>query len=252
MYHVVSEPNSPHERKLACTPTAFKKQMRYLKKEGFRVISLGEAATALEKGSTLPEKSVLITFDDGYIDTYENAYPILKKFGFPATIFIVSDLVGESNQWIQREGGSPRKLCNWNQLREMAGNGMEIGSHTATHIKLSDVNSDTAYHEIIDSKKTIETSLGIQAQFFAYPYGLYKEEHKKLVKHAGYRVACSTHSGFNNLTEDTFMLRRIDVTGSDSLLKFKFKLKFGVNRVDFSFIAKYYQSRLISRLKKQQ
>ena len=109
MYHAIAESLHSEEKKFACTPSNFRKQMNYLKTAGYHIVSLHEIVDVYEKGKELPEKSVAITFDDGYIDMYENAFPVLKELGYPATLFVVSGLCWEAKMfgiriaWIHQE-----------------------------------------------------------------------------------------------------------------------------------------------------
>ena len=153
MYHIISEPLTNAEKLLACPPDMFEKQMQYIKNNGFNVVGLSQAIQAIIEEKPLQDRSIVLTFDDGFSDVYQNAYPILKKFQFPATIFVVADLVGTTNQWIIDDNRSKRKLCTWEQLEEMSQNGICIGSHTNNHVKLDQVSKYEARNEIFKSKK---------------------------------------------------------------------------------------------------
>ena len=130
----------------------------------------------------------------------------------------------------------------------MSQTGVTIGSHSHSHVKLSDVKSDLAYEEMQISKMEIEHNLGLSADFFAYPYGLYNNSVKSTLKNIGYQLACSTRSGFNNEFIDPFELRRIDIFGDDSLRQFRQKVCFGINASSVWVPFKYYFDRLFSRL----
>ena len=247
MYHMVCETDDPKEKRYCCHPTAFKKQMAYLKRAGYLVIGLDDLINSIINGTTLPQKSIAITFDDGFADNYENAFPVLKKYGFPATVFVVSRLAGRTNEWMQEEGFPARKLSGWKELKDMSENGITMGSHTTTHPSLIDIEVGSARHEIINSKSELEEALGKPVHFFAYPYGLLNEQVEKLVVEAGYLGACSTRTGFNSERENPFALRRIEVYGTDTLWNFIWKLKFGTNEGTWALPLKYYYSRLLHR-----
>lgn len=248
MYHIIAIPASEDEKRLACPPAAFKAQMNYLNKNGYHVISLQDAVDALKQKQSLPDKTIVITFDDGYIETYEKAYPTLIKYGFPATIFMVSSFVGKTDEWMTGKRSAPRKLCNDSQLIEMNKNGITIGSHSRSHARLSQIPFKKAQSEITISKIEIEKLIGTTVDFFAYPYGLFNSEIHEFIKTSSYSCACSTRSGFNNPSTNLFELRRIDVYGTDSLWKFKQKLFFGINDTSIFFYLKYYWTRLLSKL----
>lgn len=247
MYHMVCETENAKEKRYCCHPYAFKQQMAHLKKVGYQVIGLDDLINSIKKGTTLPEKSIAITFDDGFADNYDNAFPLLRAYGFPATMFVVSRLAGRTNEWMQEEEFPARKLLGWKELKEISENGITIGSHTTSHASLIDVEKKSAMHEIINSKSEIEDELGKPARYFAYPYGRFNQQIEELVAEAGYLGACSTRSGFNSEGTNPFALRRIEVYGTDTLWNFIWKLKFGTNEDTWALPLKYYWSRVLHR-----
>jgi peptidoglycan/xylan/chitin deacetylase (PgdA/CDA1 family) len=134
------------------------------------------------------------------------------------------------------------------QIREMHAANITIGSHTLTHPKLPECGPDEMSREFAESKTRLEDILSHPVQHFAYPYGLYNDTVRTLVKQTGYLSACSTRSGFNNEETDPYELRRIEVFGSDRLWNLKQKLKFGSNDTSWTLPAKYYLGRARSRL----
>ena len=248
MYHMVRETEDAKEKRYCCHPTAFKKQMAYLKRAGYLVVGLDDLIDSIINGTTPPQKSIAITFDDAFADNYENAFPVLKEYGFPATIFVVSQLVGRTNEWMHNNGYPQRKLLGWSRLKEISANGITIGSHTRTHPSLIDIEVGSARQEILNSKSELEDALGRPVSFFAYPYGRFNENVEKCVVEAGYLGACSTRSGFNSEHANPFALRRIEVYGTDTLWNFIWKLKFGTNEGTWALPLKYYYSRILDRL----
>lgn len=247
MYHMVRETDDPKEKRYCCYPTAFKRQMAHLKMTGYQVIGLDDLINCIKNGTTLPQKSIAITFDDGFADNYENAFPVLKEHGFTATMFIVSRLVGKTNEWMQEEGFPARKLLGWEKLKDMSENGITIGSHTRTHPSLIDIEVGSARQEILNSKPELEDALGKPVRYFAYPYGRFNQQIEELVAEAGYLGACSTRSGFNSAHVSPFALRRIEVYGTDTLWNFILKLKFGTNEDNWALPLRYYYSRILDR-----
>lgn len=196
-----------------CVPEdIFERQMRFLKNNGYRVISPQELMGYLQYRSPLPQKAVMITVDDGYRSFYSVAFPILKKYGFTATMFVYTDFVGVSS-----------KAITWKQLRDLKDNGFTIGSHTIAHSDLTkkyDNESEEAYlqrlrHEIVDSKKMIDRKLDQDTFFFAYPFGRANEISALMAHQAGYKIAVTVNRGGNPFFAHPFLLRRDQVLKRD-------------------------------------
>ena len=248
MYHFIDQPRSDKEARFCCTPQRFARQMRYLKESNYTVISLDKLIKCIDGRTTLPENVVVVTFDDGCTSNYYNALPVLLRYKIPATMFIVTDRVDQSNIWMQSRGFPFRKLLSQSQLRELIDAGISLGSHTRTHPRLIQLKDEAIIDEVRKSKQILEDMLGKAISYFAYPFGLYNQMVKDAVEAAGYQAACSTRSGFNRSGVDRFALRRIEIYGSDSLWKFRQKLKFGTNDMTLLFPIRYYAKRLVSRL----
>ena len=204
IYHSVrphTSGESDMQKQYDVSPDAFEEQLRYLKEHGYVVISLTYLVDALEESITLPEKSVVITFDDGWRNQYAYAFPVLKKYADTATFFIVSDYVG---------GGY---FLTWDQIRVMNNSGMVIGAHTRTHPLLVNVpDLATLRSEIKGSKDIIEGQVGEPVTLFAYPYGHYDDRIIQVVKDAGFKSARSTYSGVHHSKKDLFTLKGVEVT----------------------------------------
>ena len=261
MYHVVSKSEDAKEKQFCCHPKAFKRQMAYLKKAGYEVVGIDELIHYMISSNEAHQTNkqiqqaklhrfVVITFDDGYLDTYENALPILAKLNFAATVFIVSGLVGKRNQWIGDEKYPEKYLMGWREIEEMKENGVSIGSHTISHRRLSTLDCEDAKNEIESSKKFLEDRLGTAINHFAYPYGDFNDSTVKMVIEVGYKSACSTKSGFNSKEVSLFELRRLDIFGTDSLLQFAIKVALGTNDGSLQVLAKYYMNRLAEKTRK--
>ena len=170
---------------LAVRPEDFDNQMKYLRNNGYHTISPDELYEALAGNGKLPENPVLITFDDGYEDNYTNAYPILKKYGFKATIFVVTGFLDKHK----------KGYLNWDQAREMNENGVNIESHTVNHRSMTDLTDDELRSELVDSKKKAEAELGHEVNYIAYPTGTYNLHIAQMVKEAGYKAAFTIKYG---------------------------------------------------------
>jgi peptidoglycan/xylan/chitin deacetylase (PgdA/CDA1 family) len=190
----------------------FERQMRYLKENGYHVITAEELYSFLGYRQGLPRKSVLITMDDGYRSVYNIAYPILKKYGYTATLFIYTDFVGVSKMAI-----------TWNQLKEMQRNGFTIGSHTIYHSDLTkpkDGETEPEYiarvkKELYGSKQIIDKKLGQDTYFLAYPFGYYDQRSIQIARDAGYKMAMSVKRGGNAFYANPLSLRRDQILERD-------------------------------------
>ena len=192
LYHHVS---GEGDRTITVSPHAFGRQMEQLAQGGKRVVSL---ETWLEAGRQF-WRPVAITFDDGGLDTYTEAFPVLQRYRLPAAVFVVTD-------WVDRPG-----FLRWGHLREMATAGWTIGSHTKSHSYLPDLPSSKWEEEIRGSKEILEDKLQRPVNLFSYPVGGYTEEIMACVRRAGYRAACTTNRG-DFFSFDPYRLTRIKMT----------------------------------------
>ena len=204
MYHHISEQlvGQPLSN---VSPRLFEKQIKFLLSRDFKVISLTQLVESLKGNSPLPPHSVVITFDDGYKNNFLHAYPILRKYDLPATIFLTTGFVNGniepgSYSMAYRELFSkcPNQAkewlpLSWEEIREMSENGIDFGAHTVSHPRLTKIPLEKAREEIEESKREIEEKLGKEVKCFAYPYGDYNEEIIELVKTAGFACAVTTH-----------------------------------------------------------
>lgn len=247
MYHIIDAPRSAMESKLCCLPGRFAEQMAWLA-GSCNPVTLDRLLAGLDGREELPERSVSITFDDGFCKTFEHAMPVLAEHGIPATMFIVADRIGGDNDWMHRRGMPRRQLMDASQIRDMHEAGITIGSHTLTHPHLPECTPVVMRSEIADSKARLEDVLSVPVRHFAYPHGIYDDSARELVEQCGYHSACSTRSGFNNGQTNRFELRRIEVFGRDRLFHLRQKIKFGTNEASWSRPARYYLQRAMSRL----
>ncbi|HWQ62390.1 MAG TPA: polysaccharide deacetylase family protein [Negativicutes bacterium] len=195
-YHKVDDTGIP----LSLTISEFEEQIRYLAENDYHSITPDQLMGYLKYGRTLPDNPVLITFDDGYRDNYTNAYFVLKKYGFTATVFLVTDLVGNDDRFM-----------TWDQVREMQKNGIVFGSHTVNHLPLTKMRPDEALAELTESAAEMERQLGAKPRYFAYPTGGYNLKIEELVRQAGYRAAFTVRFGQVGLESDPYALERIPV-----------------------------------------
>lgn len=212
IYHYIG--NNPNPKDLArdnlsVSPDKFEAQMEYLSEGGFNTLTLDKMYQALKTGSTLPPKSVILTFDDGYIDFYFNAYPILKKYGLSATVFIPTALMNQGY------------YLSWDQIREMDSSGLiSFQSHSVSHADLPSLDHDQLFFQLRESKKTLEQVLGKPVDFLAYPYGTSNSDVWQATKEVGYLAALGTWYS-DTLSEGViYDLPRIKIAGEYSLSDF--------------------------------
>lgn len=220
MYHQISEPPPKGTRLRGSTvhPRRFESQMRWLKRLGYKGLSLSELSPYLKGEKTA--KVFGITFDDGYENVYENALPVLAELGFSSTNFIVTDEINGENHWAQRTGSLPSKLMSTGQIRDWHRQGQEIGSHTASHIYVAQTSEKEALDELRQSKSVLESILQKEVSTFCYPYGNESVEARQWVRKAGYNMAVSTQRGLASDKEDVFALPRVNILRSTHLLHF--------------------------------
>ncbi|UCD55400.1 MAG: polysaccharide deacetylase family protein [Candidatus Omnitrophota bacterium] len=212
MYHSVNEEGMEldgYEAKLNVSPAAFAKQMKFLHERNYNVIPLAEFIERIERGENIPRMTVAITFDDGLKNNFLHALPVLKKYNFPATIFVATDFVG-------KEGYLTR-----DDIKIMQENNISIGSHTVSHNWLPALDEKSIHKELWDSKKLLEEMTGREIKTLSYPLGGYNEKVKKIARKAGYIGAVATNPGRRQPKNDIFALKRIRISmTSDNLLVF--------------------------------
>lgn len=221
MYHKVNPDPRTGGLGLRVPPDQFDWQMKYLKKNNYETVSLTDVMDHFEKGKHLPDRPIVITFDDGYKDNYEFAYPIMKKYGFTGTVFVVTQSIGNTNFFDVGKKLQPvNKMMNWHEIRELDKAGFTIGSHTVDHPHLAEVSPETARYEIEESKRTLEHGLKRPVEVFCYPYGSHNDQVVELVKQAGYRAAVTTRLGLDQLDCNPYKIPRVRITGHYSNEKF--------------------------------
>lgn len=240
MYH--GTPDSSILNEYDVSTDNFKRHLDLLKQNGWQTVTVSE----LDANKTFPGKTIVITFDDGYYNNYKGAYQELLKREMRATWFIVSSTIGNTSTWLY-ENTVQQPMLNNEQLSDMSHHGMEIGSHTSSHTKLTQLTHDEIYNELVTSRNSIADIINKEITSFAYPYGVFDTQIIDLVKKAGYKTACSTRSGKNNMTDDIFKLRRITVSADDSLSSFARKIALADNNVGIMNTSKYILSRLTKR-----
>lgn len=212
-YHQIN--NEAHNA-LTLSSEEFDGQMAYLYDAGYTTISPNQLVDYLQYGTELPSNPVLITFDDGYVDNYNVAYPILQKYDFKATIFLITDFVGNNGRYL-----------NWKQVKEMSNSGFDFQSHTLSHMLLATASDEEVLSQLTKSRAGLEWRLKKKVEYLAYPGGAYDQRTIELAKQAGYRAAFTINFGRDTKNCGLFALNRIPIfQTSHSLLHFKLRLKF--------------------------
>jgi peptidoglycan/xylan/chitin deacetylase (PgdA/CDA1 family) len=201
---------------MAVTLSQFEHQMCYLHDRGYHCLPLREVLQ-ISANNLLQKKTFALTFDDGYEDFYTLAYPVLRNYSFIATVFMVTDQVGEKNDSAET---THRSSLNWKQIDELHRAGISFGSHTHTHRQLTRLSNDEIWHELLVSKQRLEARLNYQVLFLAYPYGDSNSEIQKMAEAAGYLAGCGVLKGRGG----RFNLRRREIHSVDNILTFRLKL----------------------------
>jgi len=239
MYHAVTPGKIRPGWPWAVSMQQFRDQLDFLAAEGYATPTMGELVAEPKKWTG---RTAVITFDDGYADNLA-ACDELKKRGMRASWFIVTSSIGQPPKW-PADGRPAGRLLNAAELREMQENGMEIGSHTVNHVRLTEADDVRLMRELTDSKATLEDLLGSAVNSFAYPYGAWNAHCAEAVKLAGYSAACTTRTGWAVRDNNPFLLRRLTVFNSDTVNTLARKLVYGSNDVSWSAIGRYGLSRI--------
>lgn len=193
---------------LSVPPSDFEQHMKWLQEYGYTSITPEELYDFIVDGRELPEKPVLITFDDGYKDNYTNAYPIMKKYGFKGTIFVVTGYLGVYDNYL-----------TWEQAGELASNGFSLESHTYSHKSMTEATDEDISKELTKSRNTIKERLGVDADFLAYPTGTYNLHIAELAKEAGYKGAFTIK--YDNVSRDSnvYAIERVPIFHTENTNK---------------------------------
>jgi len=207
MYHYISAPPTGADAirlDLSVTPQRFESHLKYLRDAGYHVITLDDMLYYLTQGRPLPEKPVILTFDDGYEDNYRNAFPLLEKYGMVGHFFLITDFINQ---------GRPGYMT-WPQIEEMAAAGQRFGSHSRNHADLRGKSVDYLVWQALGGKEAIEEHLGYHPRWIVYPSGDYDEQVIAVYKSAHYWGGLTTRQGATHTLNDIFKLTRVRVRGS--------------------------------------
>ena len=241
MYHSITPGSVVPEWRWAVAFDRFAAQLDLLRQGGWTTVCFRD----LVGEKPLPPRTVAITFDDGYADN-EPAFRTLSERNMCATWFIVSKDVGKGSGWTDSD--TPRRsMLSLDQLKGMADAGMEIGAHTRSHSRLTEVDDGRLRDEVAGSKLELSEMVGRDVKTFAYPYGLHDDRVVQAVRDAGYEAACVTRSGWARSDPDPMRMRRLAVYNTDDLACFARKLAFADNEAGWGNVGKYCLRRMAAR-----
>ena len=213
MYHEITSSPSGSAR-LAVSPRSFAAQMAYLHEAAFSSVTAGQLAASLAGGTPLPNRVVVLTFDDGFADFHEVAFPILQKYGFTATLFMTTGWIRDAGNCT---GSPPGAMLSWSQLSEIAAAGIEIGGHTRQHPQLDQLTASEVLEELSASKQVLEDGLGTCVSGMAYPFGYSNARVRKLAAEVGYSYAYAVENKRLGPKPDRYALPRLTVSKSTRL-----------------------------------
>ena len=209
-YHSIDTSNSP----VSVTPTAFARQMDWLRKRGFNSLTLNDLVGWVQAKGGCSGKPVCLVFDDGYYNNYTHGFPILQEVGFTATIFVATDYCARINSWDNQHRSIPRlRMMSWENIVEMSRHGIEFGSHTRSHPDLTQLGSDEVREELIGAKKVLQDRIGKAVRFCSYPFGKFNTLTKQVARSA-FSGAVSNRIGKVTPESDRYALERINAASA--------------------------------------
>ncbi len=235
MYHRITEERELAERSEFCVhKEEFCKQLELLMQHGYTPITFNDYELYNRGEIQLPQKPVILTFDDGYLDTFHIAYPLLLEFGMRAVIFVLGNRDHKTNHWDEHHPDIPVAfLMEESHITELHNRDFEIGAHSMNHVNLAMVSEREAYKEISMGKERLEDLLGTSVNSFSYPYGSVNPVVKSLVAQSGFDFACSVFTGPPKTGDDRFEIRRMTIHGKMGLSEFLLRLKTPIEYLDW-------------------
>jgi peptidoglycan/xylan/chitin deacetylase (PgdA/CDA1 family) len=215
MYHSVATSPAAATRRLAVRPAEFAAQLALLQAEGMTTLPFTDVAAALHEDRPLPPRTVALTFDDGYADFHEVAFPLLQRYGCTATLFVTTGWLDDAGE--HRAGRPLDRMLSWRQLDEVASAGIEIGAHSHSHARLDQLPTRLLEWELRTSKALLEDRLGKPVPSLAYPFGYWNAGVRKAVRAAGYRHAAAVANTTVQPRHDSLALPRLTVRQSTAL-----------------------------------
>lgn len=223
MYHHIAPTSSDEQRRWRLTPGELEAQLHHLRAAGYRGTTFDEWRAAVDARQPLPGRRVMLTFDDGYENFAEHAWPLLRQYGFAATVFVVTGLVGATNAW-EGHQGDVFALMDWATIRTLHGDGVQFGGHSVSHPTLTALRLEQVVEEAASCGATLARELGHPAEAFAYPYGDVDPAIARMVGACGFEYGVTTGGWLAAAGESMLLLPRMEVAGTDSFDTFVSKL----------------------------
>lgn len=212
MYHSISNHATPKFKQFTVSPQLFAEHMAYLHQHRYTPMTVTEFVAAQSQiGAKLPERPVILTFDDGFADFYAEALPVLRRYGFAATLYVATGFINGTSRWLHHEGEANRPMLTWDQLSEISASGIECGGHSHSHSQLDTLSPAEASREIVQSKRLLEDHLGQNVLSFAYPFGYHTARISRQVQESGYTSACAVKHAMSSAMTNPFALARLMV-----------------------------------------
>ncbi|SRR6266446_775721 len=213
MYHSISCSSNPRFQQFTVPPLVFAEQMAYLYNHQYTPITVTQLIQTRSRNTfVLPERPVVLTFDDGFADFFTAALPVLQQYRFAATLYVATAFIGGTSRWLRYERETTRSMLTWEQLIEISASGIECGAHSHSHPQLDTLPSMAAKDEVLQSRSILEDHLGLEVLSFAYPHGYHTARVQQLVREAGYTSACAVRYAMSSETDDPFSLARLLVS----------------------------------------
>lgn len=225
-YHNVGTVSRRTYPEQTISPARFEQHLAWLSRHGYVGIRLRDWIDRVGQRRASSARTLLITFDDGYAELTEHAFPLLMKYGFGACVFVVTDRLGRTNTWDEVLGYESHRLLGTAQIREWAARGIDFGAHGRTHVDLTTLSAIQREREVIGSRDELSALLGHMPLAFAYPYGKFNSAALATVRSA-FSAAFTSRRGLNTVRTDSCLLRRALVNPRDSLLDLRFRVHFG-------------------------
>jgi peptidoglycan/xylan/chitin deacetylase (PgdA/CDA1 family) len=211
MYHSVAADAAPAFRRFTVDPGEFAAQMDYLNREGYRTVTMTELAASRSSGQQPAARTVVLTFDDAFVDFHRTALPIMRRYGFSATLYVPTGYVGATASWLASCGEADREVLSWQALRDISAEGIEIASHSHTHPQLDRLPGAAVRDEARRSRFLLEDNLGFLVAGFAYPYGYWNRAARAAVSAAGYQYGCDVRELMATPSDNVLTLPRLSV-----------------------------------------
>ena len=248
MYHNIGPLRDGFDVYLTVSPELLERHLKWIRKHGYTPIRVADWVAYQREGKPLAEKPILLTFDDAYKDLAEFGLPLLRKYGYTGTVFVVTDEIGGTNAWDLHLGLSEQPLMSEEQIRLWSQQGIEFGAHTRTHADLTRATLEETAEEMLGSRKRLEEILGLPVTALAYPYGYYTEQVAEIARQH-FDAALTCDLGMNSVATDLLHLHRSEVVPFSSWGEMRSMASLGFNAFYTArHIARSYRDRLRQRL----